>query len=82
MTDVGKRNIDFAVEYIRLEGLRLVAEDVGDKYPRKIQYNPITGKARMKKLRSMHNRTIADREEAYMHTIEQPEAIAGDIELF
>ena len=82
MTDVGKRNIDFAVEYIRLEGLRLVAEDVGDKYPRKIQYNPITGKARMKKLRSMHNRTIADREEAYMHTIEKPEAIAGDIELF
>lgn len=82
MTDVGKRNIDFVVEYIHLEGLKLVAEDVGDKFPRKVQYNPITGKARMKKLRTMHNKTIVERENAYLHTIEQSEAVPGDIELF
>lgn len=82
MTDVGKRNIDFVVEYIQLEGLKMVAEDVGDKFPRKVQYNPITGKARMKKLRSMHNKTIVERENAYLQTIEQPEAVVGDIELF
>lgn len=81
MTDVGKRNIEFALEYVRLEGLKLLSEDLGDIFPRKIQYDPITGKARMKKLRTMHNRTVAEREEAYMHEIDQTSS-SGDIELF
>jgi len=81
MTDVGKRNIDFALEYVRLEGLKLLSEDLGDIYPRKIQYDPLTGKARMKKLRTMHNRTVAEREEAYMQEIDQTPS-SGDIELF
>lgn len=82
MTNVGKRNIEFALEYVQVEGLKLIAEDIGDIYPRKVQYHPLTGKARMKKLRSMHNRTVVDREKAYMQKIDQPEVVAGDIELF
>lgn len=81
MTDVGKRNIAFAIEYVKLEGLKVISEDLGDIYPRKIQYDPLTGKARMKKLRTMHNQTIAQREEAYMHEIEEKPA-SGEIELF
>jgi len=81
MTDVGKRNIDFALEYLQLEGLKLIAEDLGDRYPRKVQYNPFSGGARMKKLRAVHNRTVTEREEAYMHEIEETPA-TGDIELF
>lgn len=81
MTDVGKRNIEFALEYVQTEGLKLISEDLGDRYPRKIQYYPLTGKARMKKLRSMHNRTIIEREEEYMQDIDQT-PVTGDIELF
>ena len=81
MTDVGKRNIDFALEYLHLEGLKLVAEDLGDRYPRKVQYDPLSGAARMKKLRAVHNRTVAEREEAYMQEIDQTPA-TSDIELF
>ena len=81
MTDVGKRNIDFALEYVQLEGLKLIAEDLGDRYPRKVQYFPSSGAARMKKLRAVHNRTVIEREEVYMSEIEQAPA-AGDIELF
>lgn len=81
MTDVGKRNIEFALEYMHLEGLNMVSKDLGDLYPRKVQYDPLSGKARMKKLRTMHNRTVAEREEAYMHEIEETPA-SGDIELF
>lgn len=81
MTDVGKRNIDFALEYLQLEGLKLIAEDLGDRYPRKVQYCPSSGAARMKKLRAVHNRTVTEREEAYMHEIEEKPA-ASDIELF
>ena len=81
MTDVGKRNIDFALEYLQLEGLKLIADDLGDRYPRKVQYCPSSGAARMKKLRAVHNRTVTEREEAYMHEIEEKPA-ASDIELF
>lgn len=81
MTDVGKRNIEFALEYVALEGLKVVSEDLGDVFPRKIQYDPLSGKARMKKLRTMHNRTVAEREEAYMQEIDQTPS-TGDIELF
>jgi chemotaxis protein CheD len=41
----------------------------------------MSGKARMKKLRSMHNSTIVDREKKYMRQIKQ-EPETGDIELF
>ena len=80
-TDVGRKNIEFAHRYIEVEGLKLLSENVGDVHPRKVIYFPLTGKVKMKKLRSMHNNTIVEREQNYMHTIEEkPEA--GEIELF
>jgi len=50
MTDVGDKNIRFITEYIATEGLKLVASDVGNIYPRKVYYFPLSGKVRMKKL--------------------------------
>jgi chemotaxis protein CheD len=88
MSDVGRRNIQFVREYIRTEGLRLLAEDVGDVYPRKVLYDPRTGRVQVKKLRTLHNDTIYRREEQYMERLVQPpqrasqEVFGGDIELF
>lgn len=79
--DVGVRNIDFVKEYIREEGLTLLSEDVGDIYPRKVIYNPMTGKVRVKKLKTLHNRTIIERESSYMDTLDK-KPVEGDIELF
>lgn len=81
MTDVGRRNIEFVREYITTEGLRLVSEDVGGNYPRKLLYWPQTGRVLMKKLRSLHNDTILQREESYQHSIEERPA-EGAVELF
>lgn len=81
MTNIGQKNIDFVREFIDVEGLALVAEDVGDIYPRKVQYHPMTGKVRMKKLRSLHNNTIVERETRYMDTLESA-PIEGEIDLF
>ena len=79
--DVGRRNIDFVREYVQMEELNLVAEDLGDIYPRKVVYNPKTGKVRVKKLRSMHTRTIVERETSYMNQL-KTEPPSGDVELF
>lgn len=81
MTDIGARNIRFVQEFIRAEGLKLLAEDLGDIYPRKVYYFPLTGKLRVKKLRTLHNQTIVERETSYQRELtHQP--VGGEVELF
>ena len=80
-TTVGERNIAFVHTFIKTEGFTLAGEDMGDIYPRKVQYYPQTGKVRMMKLREMHNRTIIEREDNYRDSLKN-EPIAGDIDLF
>ncbi len=81
MTDVGRRNVEFIQEYIRNENLNLVSQDTGDIYPRKVVFHPLSGKVKVKRLKSMHNDTLIRREENYQHQIED-KPVAGDIELF
>jgi chemotaxis protein CheD len=81
MTDIGNRNISFVRAYIAMEGMTLAGEDVGDIYPRKVVFFPLTGRVRMKKLKHLHNDTVLRREVAYQHQlIAQP--VEGEIELF
>ena len=81
MTNIGKMNISFVRDFIKTEALNILAEDLGDVYPRKVHYFPHTGKVKMKKLRSMHNSTIIERETSYRDSLEtQP--IEGEIDLF
>ena len=61
--------------------MTLLKEDVGDVCPRKVMFFPATGRALVKRLRSMHNNTIIERETSYMHDLEEKPA-SGDIELF
>lgn len=81
MTNIGQRNIDFILEYIQTEGLRLLGQDLGGDLPRKVIYQPRTGKLLVKKLRQLNNDTILTREKNYLHKLEQ-EPVAGEIDLF
>jgi len=81
MSDVGARNIDFAIEYLQTENLDVIVQDLGDIYPRKVVYYPETGRLRVKKLQTLHNETLMQREQAYQHELDvQPDS--GGIELF
>lgn len=81
MTDVGRKNIAFLREFLQIENLKLIAEDLGSLYPRKVNYYPDSGRAQVKKLRSIHNDTIVQRESRYMdELVEAP--VQGNIELF
>ncbi len=79
--DVGKNNIKFVLEYVDTEGLTLVSQDLGDIFPRKVIFYPKTGKVRMKKIKHLHNDTIASRERTYSTSI-QDVPVVSDIELF
>jgi chemotaxis protein CheD len=81
MTNIGKRNINFVRQYLAVEGLQVVSEDLGDIYPRKIIYFPASGRVRLKKLMTMHNDTIVRREQAYQRDL-RLHPLEGSIELF
>lgn len=79
--DVGERNIEFARRWLKTEGYAVVAEDVGLSAPRRVVYFPASGKVRVKHLRTLECREIAQREQQYLRkTVDKP--AAGDIELF
>ena len=80
--DVGKSNIHFVLNYLELEGFKVIAKDVGGINPRKVLYYPQTGKVRVKKIQDLHNDTIIKREIDYMHHIDKEESIDGEIEMF
>jgi chemotaxis protein CheD len=79
--DIGNKNIKFVHEYLQEENLKVVSEDTGDIFPRKVLYFADTGKVRVKKLQNMHNDTIKKREESYRKSIDK-KPVQSDIELF
>jgi chemotaxis protein CheD len=81
MSNIGKKNIEFVLGYIKKEGLRLIGEDLGDIYPRKVVFYAASGRVKLKKLKKLHNDTIINREKAYQHDIEET-PVEGSIELF
>jgi chemotaxis protein CheD len=81
MTDVGKNNIAFAKEFLKIEGFRIAAEDVGGVYPRRILYFPTSGLVMLKRMRAMDVVAIAEREADYRGSLAR-EPADGDVELF
>ena len=80
-TQVGQRNANFVQDYLKTERIAILASDLLENYPRKVYFFPATGKVFVRKLKSMHNSTILDRESAYRLRIGNT-PIMGDIELF
>lgn len=82
MGDIGNSNIRFVLNYLKMEGFSVSAQDVGGTNPRKVLFYPMTGKVRVKKIKDLHNDTIVHRETEFMHNLEKPEAVTGEIEMF
>lgn len=78
---VGERNSEFVLEYLKTEGINLVAQDLLDVTPRKVYFFPQTGRVLVKKLARVHNDTLARREKEYAARLTEA-PVAGDVELF
>lgn len=50
VSDVGRQNSDFALRYLKEEQIRVVAVDVGDTFPRKICFSPVSGQVFVKRI--------------------------------
>ncbi|AHF03978.1 chemotaxis protein CheD [Marichromatium purpuratum 984] len=78
---VGERNANFVIDYLDTEGIPLVARDLLGNYPRKIYFFASSGKVLVKRLRSLHNDTIIERELTYRQRLRQSK-VEGEVELF
>jgi chemotaxis protein CheD len=79
--EVGDRNIEFARQWLRTEGLRISAEDVGGEVPRRVVYIPSTGKVQVKHLRATDSGDIARREQQHLQSFAK-RPVTNDVELF
>lgn len=78
---VGQRNVEFARRWLLTEGLRVVAQDVGGKTPRRIVYFPATGMVKVKRLRPVESREVLSSERRYFGDVAARPPV-GEIELF
>ncbi|MCG8381306.1 MAG: chemoreceptor glutamine deamidase CheD [Gammaproteobacteria bacterium] len=78
---VGMRNIKFVENYLKLEKIKLISSCVGDIYPLKVKFYPVTGKVLVKKLESLQKSSVSQREQVYSKQLKSKN-IEGDIELF
>lgn len=78
---VGTQNALFAMEYLKHEGLRVLASDLGGNFGRRIHFHPADGKVKRLLLTENQNQKIKTSETRFKSTIET-KPVEGDIELF
>lgn len=80
-SNVGARNAEFVLNYLKTEKIPVVAKDLLDSYPRKVYYFPQPGRVLVKKLHRVHNDTLFTREREYRARLCAAK-LEGDVELF
>ncbi|MEQ1519441.1 MAG: chemoreceptor glutamine deamidase CheD [Usitatibacteraceae bacterium] len=81
VNNIGEANANFVTEYLRNEGIKIVAEDLLGVHPRKLYFFPATGKVLVKKIKELHNHTIVERESEYNLRLRNV-VVGGDVEIF
>lgn len=79
--DVGAKNSEFVLAFLREENIKVVAQDLLDVCPRKVHFFAGTGKAHVKRLTLSANDTIVQRREReYLSRLAGK--AGGDVEIF
>jgi chemotaxis protein CheD len=78
---VGSENAKFILTYLKAEGLKCAASDLGGTLPRRIHYYPSTGRV-VRRLLGISERYSIDREEHDYGSRLRQQQPAGEIELF
>lgn len=81
VVNVGQRNADFVLKFLKTENIKVIAQDLVGIYPRKVYFFPKDSKVRVKKLKEAHNNTILLREKDYSSRLRKIDT-GGEIELF
>ncbi|CAH0351723.1 Chemoreceptor glutamine deamidase CheD [Aquabacterium sp. CECT 9606] len=80
--NVGERNTNFVMDYLKTERIPIVSKDVMDIYPRKVCFFPQSGKAMVKRLAASNPDAIVAQERLAAQKAAVPAAAGGSIDLF
>jgi chemotaxis protein CheD len=78
--NVGERNAEFVLDFLRTEGIRVASQDLLDVYPRRVAFFPTSGRALCRKL-AQADASIVSAEQQYNARLNTSK-VAGDVELF
>ncbi|CAM3901695.1 chemotaxis protein CheD [Vibrio aquimaris] len=81
---IGEKNIAFILDYVQREGLKVVAQDLGGSEPRRIIFNPVSGKVWLKRLPYTEVHQLQLQEDKYASKLgrESHRFHDDDVELF
>ena len=78
--NIGSQNGSFVLDFLREEGIPVAAQDLYDTCPRKVYFFSATGKVLVKRLKTLRNDTLQQRERDYLATLAR--ARGGEVEIF
>lgn len=81
LNDVGKRNAEFVEQYLHNEHIPVVAADLLQDCPRKVYFFPETGQVWVKRIKTIKNDTIFEREREYRQRVKH-DVDRGSVDLF
>ncbi len=79
---MGRRNIEFVFEFLEVERIRVLAQEVGGHASRVISFHTDTGEVLLKRNYSAHYESIAAEEIAQYHRIRKEAQKPGEISCF
>ncbi|WP_459616797.1 chemoreceptor glutamine deamidase CheD [Bordetella sp. 2513F-2] len=83
--NIGERNGQFVLNYLKLEGIPVRAQDLGDVHARRINYFPGSGKVMVRKMKPNHEKAeavILQRELEVAQTVQAQTRAAQRVERF
>ncbi|MEJ6003610.1 chemoreceptor glutamine deamidase CheD [Paucibacter soli] len=80
--NVGERNTNFVLDYLKTERIPIVSKDVMDIYPRKVCFLPHSGKAMVKRLAPTNTDALIQQDRAAAQKAQPVVASGGSIDLF
>jgi len=80
--NVGERNTQFVMDYLKTERIPVVSKDVLDIYPRKVCFLPASGKAMVKRLASSNTEALLVQEQAAARKAVTSVQVGGSVDLF
>ncbi|MFY7866014.1 chemoreceptor glutamine deamidase CheD [Roseateles sp.] len=80
--NVGERNTNFVIDYLKTERIPIVSKDVMDIYPRKVCFLPHSGKAMVKRLAPTNADALVQQDRAAAQKAQPVVATGGSVDLF
>lgn len=82
MLNIGERNADFVLRYLQVERVRMAAQDLRGKLPRRINYFPLTGRVTVRKLRQQDDALLVQQGEQDLVKVLLKQRDLTKVELF